>query len=148
MEKRTKSEWQLICFGIAGIAMIIGYAIGALEMVVYLDTINEIDCIAPAPEVTQPVECQPCTPCKMTISGDSVYVFERIAKEIGSEPYTAEHNCVWHSNELLKRLNSEGYRAYEKTVQDGRHMIVRVEVYIEAVDGHVIEPWEFEEYDI
>jgi hypothetical protein len=77
-----------------------------------------------------------------------MYKFERIAEKVAEEPYTTEHNCVWHTNELVKELNKEGYRAYEKTVQDGRHMIVRVEIYIEAVDGHIIEPWEYGGYGL
>jgi hypothetical protein len=89
-------------------------------------------------------------------STDKVYTFEKIANEIGQVPYSNEAdsngrtniNCVWHSNELIKRLNAAGYKAYEKTVNHEEHMIVRLQVYIEANDGHIIEPEEYASYGL
>lgn len=75
-----------------------------------------------------------------------------------------KYDCTQYANELARRLKDAGFDAEAELIQvdcsadiwgatckeyDGRHRIVRLEdVYIEATTGNVINPLDYEDYNL
>lgn len=77
---------------------------------------------------------------------------EQIAHEVATEhEYEyGVYDCEEFSHELVRRLEARGYDAdyvtgyYGSADQHGRHAWVKMTIYIEATDGRIISPEDFE----
>lgn len=81
-----------------------------------------------------------------------LHEIEQIAREVATEhEYEyGVYDCEEFSHELVRRLEAEGYDAdyvtgyYGSADQHGRHAWVKMTIYIEATDGRIISPEDFE----
>lgn len=75
-----------------------------------------------------------------------------------------EYDCTQYANNLAKRLNDKGFDAHSDRIRvdcddkfwqgsnceeyNGLHKIVKVDLYIEATTGNVVDPQNYDAYNL